>query len=74
MVENLNLEQIKIDEDASLNSYTDAIYYWVGQVPTIFALYAIGFMLVMGLLIKRYFYLLRVKDQVKVSDHLLLTD
>jgi len=45
---------------------------WIGQIPTEFALIALVGILMLGMLLRRYFYLEQIREELETRDSLML--
>ena len=66
-----NLEQVKVEME-SINLYMVQLQTWIGQIPTEYALVALVGLLMLGLLLRRYFYLQQVREEIQIRDSLML--
>ena len=66
-----NLEQVKVEME-SIGFYMVQLQTWIGQIPAEFALIALVGLLMLGMLLRRYFYLEKIREEMKTRDSLML--
>ena len=66
-----NLEQVKVEME-SIGFYMVQLQTWIGQIPAEFALIALVGVLMLGMLLRMYFYLQQIREEMKTRDTLML--
>ena len=66
-----NLEQVKVEMEA-IGLYMIQLQTWIGQIPTEFAFVALIGVLMLGMLLRRYFYLQQIREEMKTRDSMML--